>query len=314
MRRLFALTLVAACALVGGSAGGSTGKAAAQAPPPSSDRLFVQNASSGALIRNADGTMTVKLVGVPSTLWFNDRPARASGVEETATFVQGWTGAGTFAKKPPNAVLEGRVNGVRRVLPVELTGASYAPDTATVQYTERPLPRAPGFYRGRDSAPKLGNGTFGSSSLFIDDASSPAGCWVQFTIPNIVNQGVQTWAGLQINSGGTFSYVYGPEVQSAGDGILYSFIAAGGNIGSTGPEQWFVQPRQQYFQGSGMVGGTVQFIAWFQPEPGSLSVVGSVLGNGSPPTANAPTFPSGACSKVDMNTSGAFTISFGVNS
>jgi hypothetical protein len=315
-RRLFAMALAGAYALAGGGVAGPAGRATAQASARS-DRLFVQNASSGTLTAAAGDTLTLKLVGVPTTVWFDDRPVRKSGVEETATFAQGWHDSGTFAKQPPNAVLEGRVKGVRRAAVVELVSATFTPDTSTVEYTVRRVSQAPGFYQGHGATPKLGEGAFGSSSLFIDDASNPAGCFVQWTIPNIVNQGPQTWAGLQITSGGTFSYSFGPEIQSMGGGILYSFVAQGGNIGATGPENWFAQPQQEYFQGGGMVGGTTQFIAWFQPSSGALSLTGTVLGAGATPTANAPSAFTGACPKVEVsNNPGAsypFTITFGSN-
>lgn len=315
-RRLLTLILLGALALVGsGPVRSVTSESAAVAAEPEpASRLFVENASSGSLSSAADGTMTLRLVGVLATVWFTDRPVRKSGVEDTATFVKGWSGDGTFAKQPPNGVLEGRVQGVRRVLPVELTTARYTPETATVEYTVKALPQAPGFYKGSSTA-KLGTGSFGSSSLFIDDAVPQAGCWVQWTIPNIVNSGVNTWAGLQIDSGGTFSYSWGREIDAAGGSLLFSYVGPGGTINAAGPEQWFVQPRQTYFEGAGIAGGTVQFITWFDPEPGSQSVTGSVFGAGSTPVADAPAAFRGTCSKVTVSSQApyVFTVNFGSN-
>jgi hypothetical protein len=246
--------------------------------------------------------MTLELVGVPTTLWFADRPAKKSGLEDTATFVGGWGEHGGFAKQPPNALLEGRVKGVRRVLPVELLRARFAENTATVDYTVRPLARAPGFYKGRDADPKLGEGTFGSSSLFIDDATNQPACFAEWTIPNVVLTGAgNTWAGLQINNGGTFSYTFGNEVQSFAGDVLYSFVAAGGNIGATGPESWQAQPQMNFLQGDGLAGGTARLLTWFQPAPGAISLTGIVLGAGALPTASAPAVFKGTCPRVDVS-------------
>jgi hypothetical protein len=261
--------------------------------------------------------MTLDLVGVPATVWFTDRPARKSGVEETATFTQAWSASSTFAKQAPNGVLEGRVHGVRRVLPVQLTQARYSPDTATVHYTVRPLPRAPSFYRGSAASSRLGPGPLGSSSLFIDDAGVPRpGCWVQWTIPNVVQSGGgNTWAGLQIDSGGTFSYSFGEEIGAFAGSTLYSFVAPGGNIAATGPEQWGAQPNKQFFQGDGMGGGTLHVLTWFEPSPGAQKLTGEVFGTNSPPVADAPPFR-WACQNVQVSTNGPnypFTVTFSSN-
>jgi hypothetical protein len=296
---------LAALALVSAFSLGAPPRAAASAPPAAvspvqSNRLFVENAASGTLARASNGTMSLRLVGVSATVWFTDRPMRKSGVEETATFVAGWGNKGGFAKDPPNAVLEGRVKGVRRVLPVELLSARFTPETATVDYTVRPLPRGPRFYQGTGADPKLGEGSFGSSSLFVDDATNQSGCFVQWTIPNVAPLGYNTQAGLQIDSGGTFSYTFGNEIQTVAGGLLYSFVAQGGNIGATGPEQWHAQSDQLYFGGQGMIGGTVQFLTWFQPAPGATILSGTVLGAGALPTAFAPSIFSGSCPRVDV--------------
>jgi len=301
--------LLCALALAGGGSARSTASRAAAAEPEPGSRLFVENASSGTLAGAADGSMTLRLVGVPTTVWFTDRPVRKSGVGDTATFVKSWADGGSFARQPPNGVLEGRVQGVRRVLPVELTTARYTTDTATVEYTVKPLPQAPGFYKNNAGA-KLGPGSFGSSSLFIDDVAPPPGCWVQWTIPNIVNSGPNTFAGLQIDNGGTFSYSWGRELDAAGGSLLFSYVGPGGQINTAGPEQWFVQPKQFYLQGAGMAGGTEQFIIWFDPDPGSQSVTGTVFGNGSPAIANSPPIFRGTCSKATVSNDGSFTITF----
>ena len=65
------------------------------------DLLFVQSATSGF----SDGK-TLTLNGVPSTLYFADRPNRIAGHMKTDNFVAEWAkGKNSFKSNPPNAVL-----------------------------------------------------------------------------------------------------------------------------------------------------------------------------------------------------------------
>ena len=65
------------------------------------DLLFVQSATSGF----TDGK-TLTLNGVPSTLYFSDRPKRIAGHMKTDSFVAEWAkGKNSFKSNPPNAVL-----------------------------------------------------------------------------------------------------------------------------------------------------------------------------------------------------------------
>ena len=71
--------------------------------PKTSDvqMLFVQSAASGSY----DGKR-LTLNGVPSTIYFSDRPKRIAGHLDTASFVGQWTKAkDSFEADPPNAVL-----------------------------------------------------------------------------------------------------------------------------------------------------------------------------------------------------------------
>jgi len=63
--------------------------------------FFVQSAISGF----SDGK-TLTLNGVPSTLYFSDRPKRIAGHMQTDSFVAEWAkGKDSFESNPPNAVL-----------------------------------------------------------------------------------------------------------------------------------------------------------------------------------------------------------------
>ena len=71
--------------------------------PKSSDvqMLFVQSATSGSY----DGKR-LTLNGVPSTIYFSDRPERIVGHMDTGSFVSQWVkGKDSFEADPPNAVL-----------------------------------------------------------------------------------------------------------------------------------------------------------------------------------------------------------------
>ena len=74
------------------------------AETPKTDKvemLFVQSATSG----SSDGK-TLTLNGVPSTLYFSDRPQRIAGHMQTDSFVAEWAkGKDSFKSNPPNAVL-----------------------------------------------------------------------------------------------------------------------------------------------------------------------------------------------------------------
>jgi len=74
------------------------------AETPKTDKvkmLFVQSTTSG----SSDGK-TLTLNGVPSTLYFSDRPKRIAGHMQTDSFVAEWAkGKDSFESNPPNAVL-----------------------------------------------------------------------------------------------------------------------------------------------------------------------------------------------------------------
>ena len=85
--------------------------------------LFVLSASSGSI---EDGTLT--LLGVPSVIYFSDRPARIAGHRSVEDFVATWDqGEDSFAVDPPNAVLslldaEGVGDSVIELSSAELDG------------------------------------------------------------------------------------------------------------------------------------------------------------------------------------------------
>ena len=134
--------------------------------------LFIQTANSGTFVQQ-DGENILTLVGSsPQTIWFADRPQRATGMMHTDLFISLWAeGDDSFASDPPNAALEfvdeyGNYN----VAIVELTSATYSPESEQVQYTIQILGEATeglSHYSQRDLA-ELPS-TFDSPTLFIDN-------------------------------------------------------------------------------------------------------------------------------------------------
>jgi hypothetical protein len=91
--------------------------------------LYVVSATSGSV----EGD-TLTLVGVPSVVYFSDRPARIAGHMSVEGFVAGWDGGvGSFADVPPNAVLSVlETDGVKDSV-VELTAIGLEGDALTFE-------------------------------------------------------------------------------------------------------------------------------------------------------------------------------------
>lgn len=296
--------VVAVAATGSGSASSASNPAHAHptaATAAGSGRLFVQTALSGTLTPSSDGSFALHLVGVPATIWFTDRPARASGTEDTAQFVQSWgQGAGNFAARPPNAVLEAREGNTRRVLPVELTSATFHADGSTLDYTLRALPRSLGFYQSEGTGTRFGPGAFGNATVFIDDAPTPA-CWVSW---GILTGGV----AVVSLSGGTFLYTYGNEIQELQNGALLAF-QPDTNFSGGGVNTWQVGSTIMSFTSAP---GAVEFLTWIQPNPGAKTVTVEITGFNGPPTEGASSLVPGGCNVTgSSNTQTAyfFTIS-----
>ena len=133
--------------------------------------LYVQNAESGSLIKSSEGTWTLTLNGVsPNTIYFSDRPARETGQEPTADFVNNWAvGEDSFAEIPPNAALDVfGSDGEQHVLVLELLDASYDSETRILSYDVVIL--------NRDlDDPTLFSG-FADAALFIDSTYKSYNC------------------------------------------------------------------------------------------------------------------------------------------
>jgi hypothetical protein len=282
-RVLALLLLVPLLAACGGADHGE--KSASSSPVPGrSGLLFVQPATSGQLTPNEDGTMTLHLEGVDSTIWFTDRPERKTGTEATGDFVDAWAaGDDSFAAQPPNAVVQAQQNGIRRDLPIELAGRPhFAPAGGVIDYVVRTLPKLPasGQLKTKDAVPPLQPGALGAATMFIDDAAQPT-CWVMWSMTN-VNNGIN--AGITDVTGGTINYTFDGEVSLLSNN-LFGFIPQSGPFGTAGPDAWHATPTQSYFVGNGLVGGQLYFFTWFQAAQGSSAVTGSFLGAGAQPTA-----------------------------
>ena len=76
---------------------------------PSGDFLFLQTASKGQLVKNADNSYTLTLKNVPAYVgYFSDRPERKTGIISLKKFLDLWDNNGNakgFAKVPPNAAV-----------------------------------------------------------------------------------------------------------------------------------------------------------------------------------------------------------------
>ncbi len=138
--------------------------------------LFVQQASSGSLIRDSGAsTFTLTLYDVASQVqYFSDRPQRIAGQCSMESFVTGWDNQG-FGEDPPNAalvLLDAENN--EDTLIVELTNPSYNTQTNALQYTVAVLEDCQSeslvyhASRADSSLPEQ----FGRVNLFIDDAAS----------------------------------------------------------------------------------------------------------------------------------------------
>jgi hypothetical protein len=140
--------------------------AAASASAPRGDVLFVQNAESGGF---HDGLLTLR--GVSRQLdWFTDRPQRDSGSTSFGDFRRA-----LFSGKQssPNAALDVAGKGLGGVVTLRLSNPNFDPQAGDVTYRVKRLKKASGdldHYARRLSKEPLPS-SFGSASLFIDDAT-----------------------------------------------------------------------------------------------------------------------------------------------
>ncbi|MCG8684017.1 MAG: hypothetical protein MI892_04025, partial [Desulfobacterales bacterium] len=132
--------------------------------------LYVQTAHSGTLsAEQADGRRVLTLNDVsPSTVYFSDRPDRITGHEPTEDFIANWNqGEDSFESSPPNAALDLISENSQSLFIVEIMGASYDPQTHTLQYEIIILDNESG---GEIPA------SFGEAALFIDSTHKDFQC------------------------------------------------------------------------------------------------------------------------------------------
>jgi len=122
--------------------------------------LFVLSATSGSLKGD-----TLTLNGVPSVIYFSDRPARKAGHMSVSNFVEMWDkGDDSFKADPPNATLsvltkDGAKNIVVELMSVEQKGGSVVFKVAVLE----------------GMSPQ----TFNATAIFIDNYSLRAGTEAQ---------------------------------------------------------------------------------------------------------------------------------------
>jgi predicted transcriptional regulator len=134
--------------------------------------LFIQTANSGTFIQK-DGRNILTLVEISeTTVWFSDRPHRATGYELTELFVAKWAeGEDSFEVDPPNAALEILDNtGDSDVIIIELTNPVYSSESEMIQFDVIILEEASdGLSHYSKNLDATIPSTFGKSALFIDN-------------------------------------------------------------------------------------------------------------------------------------------------
>ena len=119
--------------------------------------LFVLSAKSGSF----DGEK-LTLTGVPSVLYFSDRPYRVAGHTTLEKFVEAWSkGSDSFKADPPNATLSMATQKGDKNIVIEISNPEIEGDG--VRFKVRVL---------KGSIPN----SFGPYSLFIDDECLTASC------------------------------------------------------------------------------------------------------------------------------------------
>lgn len=117
--------------------------------------LFVLNGTSGSA---SDGGL--RLEGVPSVVFFSDRPERIAGHMSLADFEAAWDAhADSLAADPPNAAIS--ILGDEEDVVVEITGLDVEGDTVDLAIVVL------------DGA--LPDGGIGAAAVFVDDAHGTLG-------------------------------------------------------------------------------------------------------------------------------------------
>ena len=163
--------------------------------------LFVQQATSGSLIRDTDAsTYTLTLNNVASQVqYFSDRPQRMAGQSSMTSFVAGWDSHG-FGEDPPNAalVLLDAENQEDTMI-VELTNPIYDSQAETLQYTVTVIDDYQGdglAYHSRRADTSLPE-QFGRVNLFIDETTLSG---YDVTVTYYDCPSTMTYSGMEICS------------------------------------------------------------------------------------------------------------------
>jgi hypothetical protein len=141
--------------------------------------LFVQQAVTGSLRQNPDGTYLLTMIGIkPHTLIFADRPQRMVGSWTNTDFFTRWSeGANDFNVDPPHAVLlsHSPTDGKEYSVAVELTDPFLDGPGGWISYTAKVLGEADpqtmtiSGDRHMEDFPEI----LRSPALFIDRVDSP---------------------------------------------------------------------------------------------------------------------------------------------
>ncbi|MBN2570265.1 MAG: hypothetical protein JXB42_12620 [Deltaproteobacteria bacterium] len=174
--------------------------------------MFVQEAASGTLEPQADGSYRLELKGVvPFTIYFSDRPATIAGNVDMKDFIDKFDWGPDI---PPNAaIVLYDANEAEDTLIAQLLSPAYDKETAVLSYTVKPLKNYTGdglayhFARQDASLPA----SFSKVSLYIDDCPDTH-------CPCMTYRGDSTLHEVgTIRMGRCFDFPHGCEVCHPGD-------------------------------------------------------------------------------------------------
>lgn len=145
------------------------GAAAAMPPtvPSARTSLLFSVLSPTSTVTVSPYSTSLSLPAAATMAWFTDRPARRAGTATVGDLARMWAAYG-FASVPPNAVIVTAAQGARMQVPVTLSRPTTQGPVVTFRVT--PLPAKASVAGMRAMGPALAAGTYGDTSVFIDDS------------------------------------------------------------------------------------------------------------------------------------------------
>ena len=137
--------------------------------------LFIQNAESTTFQKDKGETFTLTMNNAPETLYFTNHPYRNAGNMPSIHFADLLN---QEKNDPLNAILQVKMSGAIRHIPLELLSAESAEDNLTITYSVKALTVQEG-HDLWDATSFTGTTLFNGAVLFIDDV--PTGVNPQVT-------------------------------------------------------------------------------------------------------------------------------------